>query len=715
MSLFRLSIPAWKIPCGLRVTPYDTISNVAAGSVAEKAGCNIGDKIVSVDDVPTIGRRASSVFHLLSSRKAGDTVIIEVRRSGKADIAPPESSQKSKASSSRKRKADEALTANAPAGKAAKSKSPAAGKAPAKSRASPASKAPAAAETPPAAAKQVMKRNPTPKLLTKWPKELRFRDYTNPDENLRISKLELKLMKLCGAIRNKKGWVQKLSDPSITSKWMAEAASQFGLGGKLSSQATVLALDELRWQAGEAVLPGGVEGTFAADDALPEALHDRLVEGFATLASGPKDWHPGSNKQVLDLVHPSLFCLERGVTPELKAGCKMSTLPHKDASRWAAFLSGISAKPEVKQANGSDSSWPPRWASPQGLAWLPAEFALSADGKRCDILTYINNLDPSEHSALYGVIGECFVCVAPLLEAVLSGIAETEMEDILSYVEAPRSHRRPHLPVGVVKERYKESKIEYYGGSDDEYEREYEREYDHPSDAGQPIPPKLPNTFQPPPRPPCALSLRGRQLQVVVKLASIRLTPEAPTYEGGSWHVEGMADEAIVATAIYYTSCENTTPSSLAFRQAHSNYVPSAQHYHDEDGAVYDVYGLSNGMKLVQTLGTCSTIERRALAFPNTLQHRVNPFELVDKTKPGQRDILVFFLVDPTRRITSTSSVPPQQASWRAGKSSDTKRGAIGMSYTDACTRRQRLMTERGLMTKRTVDLFEQTFSLCEH
>jgi len=37
------------------------------------------------------------------------------------------------------------------------------------------------------------------------------------------------------------------------------------------------------------------------------------------------------------------------------------------------------------------------------------------------------------------------------------------------------------------------------------------------------------------------------------------------------------------------------------------------------------------------------------------------------------------------------------------------------MSYTDACTRRQRLMTERGLMTKQTTELFEQTFSLCEH
>ena len=29
-------------------------------------------------------------------------------------------------------------------------------------------------------------------------------------------------------------------------------------------------------------------------------------------------------------------------------------------------------------------------------------------------------------------------------------------------------------------------------------------------------------------------------LQVIVKLANIHLTPDKPTYKGGSWHVEGQ-------------------------------------------------------------------------------------------------------------------------------------------------------------------------------
>lgn len=32
----------------------------------------------------------------------------------------------------------------------------------------------------------------------------------------------------------------------------------------------------------------------------------------------------------------------------------------------------------------------------------------------------------------------------------------------------------------------------------------------------------------------------SRGLQVIVKLANIHLTPEYPSYDGGSWHVEGQ-------------------------------------------------------------------------------------------------------------------------------------------------------------------------------
>ncbi len=63
-------------------------------------------------------------------------------------------------------------------------------------------------------------------------------------------------------------------------------------------------------------------------------------------------------------------------------------------------------------------------------------------------------------------------------------------------------------------------------------------------------------------------TFRAQGLQVIPKIASIELTSgEAATYEGGSWHLEGMLNEYIVATAIYYFDVENVTESTLTFRQ----------------------------------------------------------------------------------------------------------------------------------------------------
>lgn len=54
----------------------------------------------------------------------------------------------------------------------------------------------------------------------------------------------------------------------------------------------------------------------------------------------------------------------------------------------------------------------------------------------------------------------------------------------------------------------------------------------------------------------------------------------------------------------------------------------------------------------------------RLLTFPNTLQHRVSPFSLADRSKPGHRKILALFLIDPSRRVISTANVPPQREDW---------------------------------------------------
>ena len=64
-----------------------------------------------------------------------------------------------------------------------------------------------------------------------------------------------------------------------------------------------------------------------------------------------------------------------------------------------------------------------------------------------------------------------------------------------------------------------------------------------------------------------AKTWREKGLQVIVKLASIELTPDNPEYEGGNWHIEGMLNEHIAATSIFYYDVENTTKSCISFLQ----------------------------------------------------------------------------------------------------------------------------------------------------
>ena len=66
----------------------------------------------------------------------------------------------------------------------------------------------------------------------------------------------------------------------------------------------------------------------------------------------------------------------------------------------------------------------------------------------------------------------------------------------------------------------------------------------------------------------------------------------------------------------------------------------------------------------MQGVGDVITKSNRCVAFPNLYQHRVQPFRLKDRTKPGHRKILVFFLVDPTQRVRSATNVAPQQREW---------------------------------------------------
>jgi hypothetical protein len=159
--------------------------------------------------------------------------------------------------------------------------------------------------------------------------------------------------------------------------------------------------------------------------------------------------------------------------------------------------------------------------------------------------------------------------------------------------------------------------------------------------------------------------------------------------------------------------------------------VAEPEYEQNDNRGVEAVYGLTDQGALLQPAGAVQTSDGRCIAFPNVLQHQVQPFSLVDATRDGHRKILVLFLVDPTQQITSTAVDPPQQADWTVKERRDAMSTALPsrdlqelvqqfagwpVTLQDAKRHRDGLMKERKYFVhENTTQLFERPFSLCEH
>ncbi|WP_424215005.1 DUF4246 domain-containing protein [Streptomyces sp. BI20] len=470
----------------------------------------------------------------------------------------------------------------------------------------------------------------------------------------------------CGAhIRSKPGWFEKMRDAEVLARWGREAAEQ----GLTEAQVRHV-LAELAHYAGlrdgrTGVEVSAVDGVWQSDALLDDDLRARLRAAVRVLEQVPeaeRDWHPGSDGQVLDLVHPSLFCLVREV----------SGAPER---AWVDPTGGRA---------GHEFS--------ARFQWLPTDVDVSEDGG-VSFRSYVNNVHPEAHRELAGVLPELFGRLLPLWENVLTDLRH------------PRPPRIEPDPYGWYdSEPVYPNKADFpdYGAHQDALSA-WEEAMDLWWEERRPVLPDAPEFTAPEvPDGDARVSLRGRRLQVVVKLATIHLTPEKPEYPGGSWHVEGMLNERIVSTGICYWDAENVTESRLGFRAA----VHDPDYQQNDDNGMREVYGLENEGALNQVLGSAATPAGRCLAFPNVLQHRVAPFRLADPERPGHRKILAFFLVDPAAEIVSTSDVPPQQPWARTST----------MTLDQARAHREELMRERKFFVDaHNEQVYEREFSLCEH
>lgn len=158
-------------------------------------------------------------------------------------------------------------------------------------------------------------------------------------------------------------------------------------------------------------------------------------------------------------------------------------------------------------------------------------------------------------------------------------------------------------------------------------------------------------------------------LQMVLHVQDINLTPEQPRFEGEDWHVQGQRNERICATASYVYSARNTTPAQISFRKrVHVEEAGLARGYIFEPPFAPEIYGAQDGDPIIQHMGDINLPKGRLVTYPNMLQTRLLPFELVDKSKSAHLKLFTIHLMDPQRRMMSSAMVPPQRRDWWAAE-----------------------------------------------
>jgi hypothetical protein len=611
-------------------------------------------------------------------------------------------------------------------------------------------------------------------FMLKWDRETGtgnyFRHGINDFRGDRFTVRELSMLQFMEVITEKPDWHKKVFNETIVKKWQDEILTQpNALINETTFEWCLLELRDKAKAFEEKSFVLSYEGPNAvvkSDNYINKILKNKLKNATQPLLTIPeKDWHPNSNDQVLNLVHPSMYPLVYGRSQALKTG----TIGVKD------FLNSYSnaekvAGNQVVQSNDRIGRYPHHrpneglWSS--NFQWLPCEVKFEGEsGTKINIKSYINNLHPVYNEELYPIIEEFVSLSIPLWNEILlfkrplsKGIASLR----IIATEAEFDEEMPTWLNDSSEDPEIVQKVDEYlalpNNPDASYlnDRDFDTEFDSDNWMEEYGPDvivewkwkQIRTVLHPEPEPSEYQSWRDKKkkradletlfrkdgLQVIVKLTSIELTPDKPDYPGGNWHLEGMSNEHIAATSIYYYDVENITPARISFRSEAYLDDQNLSYPQNDHFPLQVIFGTKSMSQepAVQEIGSVTTNDGRIIAFPNTLQHKVEPFSLVDKTKPGHRRFLVLWLVDPHYRIMSTANVPPLRRDWWVDETlnieglSDRLPPELAKMVTDNATKdwlmgdkeakelRLKLMEERVTFATSVENNFEEYF-LCEH
>ncbi|KHN95571.1 uncharacterized protein MAM_06628 [Metarhizium album ARSEF 1941] len=538
------------------------------------------------------------------------------------------------------------------------------------------------------------------------------------DSGWKAATLLIRELCMLKGITDKPEWWRKVRDPAISARWKDEMLAVNGpeyhahadFTPRMADACTEELTDKADLYEATGLIPvldysACVVKLLKSDSLMDQQLTKQLMDAARPLEDAPeqqKDWHPGSNEKVLDLVHPSLWPLVYGrsrILPDKEITVD-NCLDHMGTGE-------VIARPDM-ESDGLPASTSTGWASEPVSAssvryqCLPCNVVADDKGE-AKINSYIDSLHPIDHAALYAIIEKFISESLPAWD--LAGAQCTTPEACKDTGECRPTNR----PV-----------------NDDEPPREEHEEYGdgyQESERGRLDALWFQATH--PQMLPDATSASDPREEMATKTEFERARRQQERFSA-------MADD--IKTALFYHDNENITESRLAFRTSSNSedLTVNLEYTQNDVRSVARTFAVDEAHEAttLQNIGSVLTRQARAVFFRNLSQHQVQPFSLEDPTRPGHGKILALFLVDPAIPVISTANVPPQQRHWRPAAEYMRRGSRLQPELANTVSKnvdsviggdeardiQKRLMAERTVRQEELSNALQSVrFSFCEH
>ncbi|KAL8658295.1 MAG: hypothetical protein Q9226_001111 [Calogaya cf. arnoldii] len=432
-------------------------------------------------------------------------------------------------------------------------------------------------------------------------------------------------------------WVQSIQEDGFVGQWKHRSLSK---NTRITQQMVDWCVQEVQDRARPfyetQLIPALDHGVYKSDTIVGSALNRALRNSLGRLerVNGHRKVHGQQNFVVDPYLYPFRFGVTKYRSSEMSTFEDCIRISGKGISR-SLLSSNVDGRLDETQSYKIDNAWS------LNFQWLPCNISFEEVTGKARITSYINNVHPVLDREVYTVANELLSAFIPMLNSTLMAVKTSQLfypridlEERTSREDFPDPDPGPYRSC---KSRLRTGKLAKDGNLPTSVRIDLQKEF---WDIG---------------------------IQAVIQVSSINLDQENPTFPGEDWHVQGQLNERICATVIYCYSSSNISEASISFRhRCDSEDLMSLNALTRTTKETEDVYGVKDLEPAVQEQGSVVINEGRVISFPNVFQTKINPIKLNPSAKTGHLKMFVMHLIDPNRRIMSTSMVPCQRRDWWA-------------------------------------------------